>query len=312
MKPRTLLSTTALLGVALLTTSAFAVPGGWTDDYEAARTEAASSDKDLLLDFTGSDWCGWCIKLREEVFDTEAFKAAAPDDFVMVELDFPNNVPQSDEVKAQNAQLGEKFNVQGYPTIILADATGKPYAQTGYQAGGPESYLAHLDQLQAKREARDEAMAAAESAEGVEKAKALDTAMEAVGLELAATHYGDTIGQIIELDVNDEAGLKTKYLSVFNMQKTEAAMEGVINTLRNGDLDKGLLQLDELIETHQPQGEQLQYILTIKGRVHYELGQMESAVEALNDSVKVAPDSDMAAMIKEKIEEIKAEAAADE
>lgn len=305
MKPRTFFSTTALLGVALLTTSAFAVPEGWTDDYEAARTEAASSDKDLLLDFTGSDWCGWCIKLREEVFDTEAFKNQAFDDFVMVEVDFPNDVPQTDEVKAQNAELGQKFNVQGYPTIILADATGKPYAQTGYQPGGADSYLAHLDQLQAKRQARDAAMAEAESAEGIEKAKALDTAIEAVGLELAAGHYRETIDQIIELDADDEAGLKSKYESIQNVGQIDAEMQAAIGMFEAGDMEGGLAHIDMVLKDYELMPEQAQIINAVRGQALLQMGRTDAAIESLEAAIQASPDSQVVPQIKEYIAQIK-------
>ena len=74
-----------------LTASTFAAGDLWVSDFEKAKTTAAAEGKDLLIDFTGSDWCGWCIKLRKEVFDLDAFKAAGPKNFVLVEIDFPQN-----------------------------------------------------------------------------------------------------------------------------------------------------------------------------------------------------------------------------
>src|SRR6185369_16163584 len=94
---------------------------------------------------TGSDWCGWCIKLRGEVFDLDPFKAAAPKKFVLVELDYPRQKELPAELKAQNEKLQQEYKIQGFPTIYVMDAEGKPVAKTGYQAGGPEKYLEHLD-----------------------------------------------------------------------------------------------------------------------------------------------------------------------
>lgn len=68
---------------------------GWTSDFEAAKKQAAESKKDLLIDFTGSDWCGWCIKLVDEVFKHDAFKTGVKDTFVLVEIDFPKTKPKS-------------------------------------------------------------------------------------------------------------------------------------------------------------------------------------------------------------------------
>lgn len=305
---KTLLSATAVAAVCF-TVSASAVPEGWTDDFAAAQTQAAASDKDLLLDFTGSDWCGWCIRLRDEVFDTETFKASAPDDFVFVELDFPNDVPQSDAVKAQNAELAQRFQVQGYPTIVLADAEGRPYAFTGYQEGGAEAYLAHLEALQGQREARDAGFEAAASAEGLDKARALDAAMDAVGLELAVAHYNDTVEQIVALDPEDEAGLKSKYQSALQAGQLEAAMQGVIGKLQAGDFEGGLAEIDRVIADYNPQNEELQVIRAMQGQVNMQIGNVDAAVAALEQSLAAAPESPIAPQVQMMLEQIEAMAA---
>ena len=119
---------------AVLSCAAATAPGGdgWTDDFAAAKVRAAKEGKDLLVDFTGSDWCHWCIKLSEEVFEHEAFEKEASKDFVFVELDFPRRKQLAPEVKEQNAALQAKFGIQGFPTVLLMDAEGRPYA---YAAG---------------------------------------------------------------------------------------------------------------------------------------------------------------------------------
>lgn len=132
--------------VALFLTPLVAFAGeGWLTDLDAAKKQAAAENKDILVDFTGSDWCGWCIKLDKEVFNTPAFKAQK--DFVLVYLDFPRKKEIPAEQKVKNEALSKVWGVQGFPTIILANAQGEPYAQTGYKSGGPEAYLAHLADL---------------------------------------------------------------------------------------------------------------------------------------------------------------------
>jgi thioredoxin-related protein len=143
MKTIRLLTT---LCAALVATPAglLAAEAPWTADFAAAKKEAAASDKDLLIDFTGSDWCGWCIKLTKEVFSHDEFKEGVKDKFVLVELDFPQDKSKlPEETQKQNEKLGAEYAVQGYPTILLTDAEGRPYAATGYQKGGPEAYLKH-------------------------------------------------------------------------------------------------------------------------------------------------------------------------
>lgn len=119
----------------------------WTTDYEAALKQAKAENKRVLLDFTGSDWCGWCMKLKEEVFDTTAFGNYAKDKLILVELDYPRSKAQTDAVKKQNAELAKKFKIRGYPTILIVDGDGKVLGQTGYKPGGPYSYIQDLDKM---------------------------------------------------------------------------------------------------------------------------------------------------------------------
>lgn len=124
----------------------------WMTDFEAAKQKAAAEGKDLLIDFSGSDWCYWCKRLDSEVFSKSVFIEEAAKQFVFVMLDFPNDKSgQSSQLQAQNKRLAEQFGIRGYPTVILAKADGTQYAQTGYQEGGPDVYLTHLKELREKQ-----------------------------------------------------------------------------------------------------------------------------------------------------------------
>ena len=122
----------------------------WMTDFKAAKIKAKAENKNLLLDFTGSDWCGWCIKLDEEVFSEPAFKDYAKDHLVLVELDFPRGKQQSAELKAQNEGLAQQYGVRGFPSILILSADGELIKQTGYQAGGAEAYVEHIKSIIAK------------------------------------------------------------------------------------------------------------------------------------------------------------------
>jgi thioredoxin-related protein len=136
------------LAAVALCLSVLSLPAadGWLTDLDEGIKVAKAEKKAILVDFTGSDWCGWCIRLKKEVFDQKEF-AAVSKDFVLVELDYPQRKKQSPEEKAKNKAWAEKFAIEGYPTIMLLDASGEPFAQTGYQDGGPVKYLAHLAEL---------------------------------------------------------------------------------------------------------------------------------------------------------------------
>lgn len=116
----------------------------WQTDFEQARTQAAASNKYMLLDFTGSDWCSWCIKLDKEVFDKEAFKTYAKENLVCVKLDFPAKKKIDAKLQAQNKKLAKQFKVRGYPTVLILSPKGDLVEKTGYRKGGPAKYVDHL------------------------------------------------------------------------------------------------------------------------------------------------------------------------
>lgn len=119
----------------------------WMDDFEQAKKEAALFKQPIFAFFTGSDWCGWCIKLRSEALDTKEFEKFAADNVILFEADFPRSKKISEKVKKQNKELAAKYGVRGYPTVFLLDAEGKELGKTGYQAGGGEAYVKHVKEL---------------------------------------------------------------------------------------------------------------------------------------------------------------------
>ena len=132
-----------LLSAILLASSTLFAGQGWQTDYKAALELAAKENKPVLLDFTGSDWCGWCVKLDKETFSEASFKKFAAGNLILVEIDFPKNKAQSDEVKKQNRELQARFGVDGFPTLVLLDSKGKEIAKNpGYLAGGPDALIA--------------------------------------------------------------------------------------------------------------------------------------------------------------------------
>ncbi len=137
---------TAMLLVGLFVFSALA-GDEWLTDFNLAKKEAAQKKLPILADFSGSDWCGWCIKLDQEVFSQKEFKAFAKDQVVLFLADFPHAKKLDAELAAQNAQLQQTYGVKGFPTVLLLDADGKVIARTGYRKGGVGNYIDHLKKL---------------------------------------------------------------------------------------------------------------------------------------------------------------------
>ena len=131
-----------LLSALVLAASTVFAADGWQTDYKAALEQAAKENKPVLLDFTGSDWCGWCIKLDKETFSQPDFIKFAEKNLILVTVDFPRNTTQSADVKKQNGDLEKKFGVNGFPTLVLVDSKGKEIARNpGYLAGGPKALI---------------------------------------------------------------------------------------------------------------------------------------------------------------------------
>ena len=123
----------------------------WGTDLDAAVAKAKKEKKIVLVDFTGSDWCGWCIKLKKEVWDTKEFADYAKENVVLVELDFPRRTPQSAELQKANARLQAKYRVDGFPTILALNGEGKEvWRNPGYLAGGPTAMIGKLNEARKK------------------------------------------------------------------------------------------------------------------------------------------------------------------
>ena len=133
-------------GGASTTPDSPAVELPWQTDLPKALVAAKAENKMVLLDFTGSDWCPWCIQFDKEALNTDKFATYAKEHLELVQLDFPNTKPQSAELKAANAALQKQYNVEGFPTYVLLNADAKEIGrQVGYAKGGPEAFIAKLD-----------------------------------------------------------------------------------------------------------------------------------------------------------------------
>jgi thiol-disulfide isomerase/thioredoxin len=121
--------------------------GQWLDNYEVAVTSAKATHRPILIDFTGSDWCPWCIKLHNEILSTALFKAWASQHVILLMADFPRTFQLPAAVQDQNKHLQSVYAIAGYPTVILINSAGKKMAATGYTAQDPQAWITNLAQL---------------------------------------------------------------------------------------------------------------------------------------------------------------------
>lgn len=116
----------------------------WLTSYDEALSQSKSNSKPILLFFTGSDWCGWCHKLEKEVLNTSEFSDLAGQEFIFVTLDFPLYKATDSKASEQNKKLQKKYDVKGFPTIVLIDKNEQSIGSTGYRPGGAKAYAEYL------------------------------------------------------------------------------------------------------------------------------------------------------------------------
>ena len=136
--------------IAMLAATAFwqvnAAESTWLTSLSQAEAQAKTENKIVLMDFTGSDWCSWCIKFKKEVLDSAEFQDYAAKNVVLVELDYPNKLVQSADLKKTNADLKDQYKITGYPTLVVLDKNGLEIGrQVGYSEGGPKAFIAKLE-----------------------------------------------------------------------------------------------------------------------------------------------------------------------
>ena len=137
-----------LILFALLATSGSGFAADWQTDYAKALETAKSQNKRILLDFTGSDWCGPCIELKKRVFSKPEFHAYADKNLILVEIDYPQRKKQSAQLKQQNEKLSTQYGIEekGFPTIVLLDSSGKILREmSGYDGESLAGMIAWIE-----------------------------------------------------------------------------------------------------------------------------------------------------------------------
>lgn len=119
----------------------------WHNSYESALKEARATGRPILANFTGSDWCHWCTKLKEDVLAQPEFQTWARTNAVLLELDYPKKTPQLPNIKRQNEELAQKYEISSYPTVLILDPTGNRIGKLGYLKNPTQWIELAVDQI---------------------------------------------------------------------------------------------------------------------------------------------------------------------
>ena len=255
----------------------------WHTDVQKGAQAAIKDGKDLLLLFTGEQWCPPCKKLKDEILTADGFVDEISADFVLIKLDFPADRDPA-QMQQPKYKWAQRFGVTGYPTVVLTDATMKPFAIAGYESGGVENYLGMLSEHRRARQNRDEFLAKAEKAKGPEKAKLLDKALAGMDEIIVPIYYADVIEQIVQLDADDALGLRTKWNGDADAEMRKVIMTDLMLIARIEKPDAAIKMIEEVMtEIDFPVQQKLE-VLQIKLGIVKKIDD-DQAVDALLDEM---------------------------
>jgi len=282
--------------------------GIWTVNMDFAKKIAKEKDLKLLILFTGSDWCHWCKLLNEEVFSKDAFQQEVVKMFVPVKLDFPSAVKFPEEIRKSYEAEMKKYDVRGYPTVVLTDCEGNAFAVTGYQPGGEEAYLSSLkNYIQAKEEldAKVAELKDGDAAAGQELYNALEEYAarfkDAPCIKEGLKKYYDICRAKcpeISRALEREEKIKQRLTEIDEQYKIGEGYDPSEATPEKAE--QAVADYQAVIDSFKLEGEKKQEILLKIALVYTIVQEDEKAQEYLDKAVEAAPDSEFAEMIKER------------
>ena len=288
----------ALLALLVVAAPLQAAPV-WLEDYEAALKAAQTSGKSVLVDVTGSDWCPPCQQMDAEVFTRPAFTAVA-DRYVLLRLDYPRQIAQTERLKAQNKHLAEQYPFDAVPTYFMLDAQGQAFAKyEGYVAGGVTAFAALAQSFEKQKPVLEQLGAAVQSAApGADRAKAEDTLYRQAETWNLEWRFSGLPLNILQDDKDGKAGLKPRY-QVYN------AYHRLLTTWAASDFKQAVDAFSKLAEQARPWPDLAQKILFTKGMVQLNaLSDETHARDTFRAARAVDPDSDTGKQAAERLDQL--------
>jgi len=262
---------------------------GWLVDFEKAKAQAAKEGKPILMEFTGSDWCPPCKALHKNVLIKGIFKEEMPKHYILLKLDNPRDKSkQTDAEKAQYKDLAREYKVTGVPSVFLTDADGNPFFKSsGYSGQSADEWVEQM----VDKSGIPKALAKAEKAKGIERAKLLDTALTMMGSKFANESHGEKIDEIINLDAENKAGLKVKYEGARKAAQFKETLTQIMRTNGGAKSEALAAKIDELVKKEKATGESLQEALFMKSSIMFRDKKKDEAEKLLLEAQKAAPNS---------------------
>ncbi len=274
--------------------------GAWNPDLIAAQKLAREQKKDLLIEFTGSDWCAPCMRLWKETLSQEKFQTEAGKSYVLVVMDHPRDASKmTPELKKQSDEQHERYAVNRWPTFFLADAEGRPYARLDdYSTNGTEAWLAVFAKLQENKAKRDAAFEQAEKLEGPAKAKKIDEALSVCGEFCPTALYGKEIDAIAAADKDDTTGLVHRWVGKRAADQLEIDLPKLGQA---GKWEELVARIDKFLAEGKPDAAVKQKALYWQGVGFGRLGKKDEAKKALESAVALGADTEYGKRAKQAL-----------
>ena len=299
---------TWMMMAAALTGSSWALPQAAS--VEAALPQAQKEGRDIMLEFTGKEWCPPCIHLRTKILETPEFEKAVGDKYMLVEVVFPRLPSAVAAIPEEQRNANEKFLAHhrietGLPTVLMLDAQGFPYAQVAGARRTTDAYLQELEKAAQVKARRDAAFSKAAGLQGLERAAALAEGLNAIP-ENCRDKYPDVVNEINRLDPQNTLGYARVLTRYSNYQKQESALKEIMNQSRGGisaqNLEKTAQRLNEYLTTPDLEPELAQIALRALGDTYALQRRYQEVYETYKKAYEAAPESRLAPRLKTAVE----------
>lgn len=263
---------------------------GRLTDPDAAAAVAVASGKDILIEFAGPEAATGSFS------DSDTFVRALSESFVLVRL--ASSVDAPAETAARVATWGQRLGITRFPTLVLLDAKGRPYAETVGDAKNADASLQVLHQLQRVKSERDREFAAAERSANLERARHLDAGLQVVGRFATGPAYVDVMRRVVELDGDNAAGLRAKYAGAVSGIDVDVAIQSEVYPLIDrGDLREAIGRIDRLLADARPPTGQRQLLLAFQGQLYFSLHDTRRALDVFDQALRIDPHGEAAATV---------------
>ena len=292
--PSAILLLISLLLVAIPSSNGAAADDAWLREFDEAVAAANREDKDILIDFSGTDWCYPCQQLWRKILNQPEFIKLANRHFVLLDIDNLARTEMPEGFKERYNALQKRYNIHAFPTVVLANADGLPYAATGLlrNVESPSEYWQHLEPLYKRGQRFKRAFIAAGGADGFSDAKSTVDVLCEVRPDFVARFYPATLDRLRKLEPSDETG----YLAFIDFRVDLLELEDKLHEAFLASYNKWLARetieqwagefsprdVDALIDRHRPQGVSLQEALLARAFLEIDAGKWSQALATID------------------------------